>query len=224
MKFLVIEDNNSLNDSIKTMLRPLGECESAYDGEDGLFMAQTESYDLILLDLMLPKLGGLELLNRLRQKSVCPLIILTALDSQEKKVEGLRLGADDYITKPFERDELVARVEAVLRRYNNNFHDKYVFKNMELDFHNKMFMIDGNYIKLSGKIYDVLEYFVRNRNIIIPKEQLFNRIWGFDCDTIMTVTEVYISNLRKILESNGCGGYLRTIKNVGYMWCDKDEN
>lgn len=221
MKFLVIEDNATLNDTIKEMLSDLGTSESAYDGEEGLFMAETDSYDLIILDLLLPKLSGFELLGKLRQKSSCPLIILTALDSVEKRVEGLKLGADDYMTKPFERDELLARVEAVLRRYNNNFHERYNFENIEMDFKNKMFKVNGNYVKLSGRMYDILEYLIRNRNIIIPKEQLFNRIWGFDSDTIITVTEVYISNLRKTLKAYGADKYLHTVKNVGYMWSEK---
>lgn len=223
MKFLVIEDNVSLNETIKETLLCLGLSDSAFDGEEGLFMAETKSYDLIILDLMLPKLNGMDLLKNLRKTSNCPLIILTARDSVEYKIEGLRLGADDYMSKPFERDELIARVEAVLRRYNNNFGSSYVYKNMELDFVNKMFRVDGRYIKLSGKMYEVLEYLIRNRNIIIPKDQLFNRVWGFESDTIVTVTEVYISNLRKILDQHGVKEYLKTIKNIGYMWCE-DEN
>lgn len=222
MKFLVIEDNVNLNKSIRDILNTLGASDCAFDGEEGLFLAETKSYDLIILDLMLPKISGMEVLSKLRKSSNCPLIILTALDSIEKKIEGLRLGADDYMSKPFERDELIARVEAVLRRYNNNFRSMYTYKNMELDFVNKMFKVDGKYVKLSGKMYEIMEYLVRNRNIIIPKEQLFNRIWGFDSDTIITVTEVYISNLRKILEQVGVKKYLKTIKNIGYMWCEDE--
>ncbi|MEG1608234.1 MAG: response regulator transcription factor [Clostridia bacterium] len=223
MKFLVVEDNVSLNETIKETLLALGTSESAYDGEEGLFMAETKGYDLVVLDLMLPKLSGMEVLRNLRKTCNVPLIILTARDSVEYRIEGLRLGADDYMSKPFERDELIARVEAVLRRYNNNFTSVYSYKNMELDYVNKMFRVDGRYVKLSGKMYDVLEYLIRNRNIIIPKDQLFNRVWGFESDTIVTVTEVYISNLRKILDNHGVKVYLRTIKNIGYMWSE-DEN
>lgn len=221
MKFLVVEDNLSLNKAICETLSKLGVSESAFDGLEGLSMAETNSYDLIVLDLMLPKLGGFELLSKLREKSNCPLLILTALDSVEKKIEGLRLGADDYMAKPFERDELLARVEAILRRYNNNFYSNYVFDNIELDYVNKMFKVDGEFVELPGKTFDILEYLIRNRNIIIPKEQLFNRIWGFDSDTIITVTEVYVSKLRKILKDNNVKRYLKTIKNVGYMWSEK---
>ena len=224
MKFLVVEDNVTLNQNIRDVLAKLGESDSSYDGEEGLYMAEHGSYDLIILDLMLPKLNGFELLARLRKTSVAPVIILTALDSTDKKIEGLKLGADDYMSKPFENDELLARVEAVLRRYNNNFNTKYVHKNIELDYIGKMLKINGEYIKLAGKMYDIVEYLIRNRNMIISKEQLFNRIWGYNSDTIVTVTEVYVSNIRKTLEKYDAKKYLKTIKNIGYMWSDKEDD
>ena len=128
------------------------------------------------------------------------------------------------MAKPFENDELLARVEAVLRRYNNNFNTKYVYKNIELDYIGKILKINGEYVKLAGKMYDIIEYLIRNRNMIISKEQLFNRIWGYNSDTIVTVTEVYVSNLRKTLEKYDAKKYLKTIKNIGYMWSDKEDN
>ena len=218
MKFLVIEDNETLNRSIVEILSPMGKSDSAYDGEEGFFMAGTKSYDLIVLDLMLPKMSGLELLKQLRKTNNCPLLILTALDDVQKKIEGLKLGADDYMTKPFERDEFLARVEAILRRHNNNFKTNYVCDNIELDFAGKMFKINGKYVKVSGKMYDIMEYFIRNRNIVVNKEQLYNYVWGEDCNTVLSVTEVYVSNLRKILKSYHADKYLQTIKNVGYIW------
>ena len=224
MKFLVVEDNITLNQNIRDVLSKLGDSDGSYDGEEGLYMAEHGSYDLIILDLMLPKLNGFELLSRLRKTSVSPVIILTALDSTDKKIEGLKLGADDYISKPFENDELLARVEAVLRRYNNNFNTKYVHNNIELDYIGKMLKINGEYVKLAGKMYDIVEYLIRNRNMIISKEQLFNRIWGYNSDTIVTVTEVYVSNIRKTLEKYDAKKHLKTIKNIGYMWSDKDDN
>ena len=223
MKFLVVEDNETLNQNIRDVLTKLGNSDAAYDGEEGLYMAEHGTYDLIVLDLMLPKLNGFDLLSRLRKTSVTPVIILTALDSTDKKIEGLKLGADDYLAKPFENDELLARVEAILRRYNNNFTTKYVNGNLELDFASKMLKIDGEYVKLAGKMYDIVEYLIRNRNMIISKEQLFNRIWGYNSDTIVTVTEVYVSNIRKLLDKYNVKPYLKTIKNVGYMWSDKFE-
>ena len=198
MKFLVIEDNEALNDAVVDALSGLGSSDSAYDGEYGYYLASNGSYDLIVLDLL----------------------ILTALTDVAHKIEGLKAGADDYMTKPFERDELVARVEAILRRHNNNFKTTYSNGRVELDFAGKIFRVDGKDVKLSGKMYDILEYLIRNRNMIISKEQLFNRIWGFDSETIITVTEVYISNLRKLLDKYGLREHLRTIKSVGYMWSE----
>ncbi len=224
MKFLVVEDNVTLNQSIRDILSRLGTSDFALDGEEGLYLAEHGSYDLIILDLMLPKLNGFDLLARLRKTNTSPVIILTALDSTDKKIEGLKLGADDYISKPFENDELLARAEAVMRRYNNNFSTKYVHGNLELDYVSKMLKINGEYVKLAGKMYDIVEYLIRNRNMIISKEQLFNRIWGYNSDTIVTVTEVYVSNIRKTLEKYGVKRYLKTIKNIGYMWSDKEEN
>ncbi len=220
MKFLVIEDNEALNAAVVDALAPLGACDSAYDGEYGYYLAVNGSYDLIVLDLMLPKMSGQQLLAKLRTESNCPLLILTALTDVSHKIEGLKAGADDYMTKPFERDELVARVEAILRRHNNNFKTNYSNGRVELDFVGKVFRVDGRDVKLSGKMYDIIEYLIRNRNMIISKEQLFNRIWGFDSDTIITVTEVYISNLRKLLEKYGLRDHLRTVKSVGYMWAE----
>ena len=224
MKFLIIDDNNRINQSIVDILGKLGSCDSAYDGVDGLYMAESKAYDLITLELILPKKNGLEVIKELRKKSSCPIIIISALDSVDKKVEGLKLGADDYICKPFNKEELLARAEAVLRRYNNDFYSKYTHEDIEFDYNSKMLKIKGRYVKLPGKTYDVLECLIRSRNTIVSKEQLFNKIWGLDSETVITVVEVYMSKLRKLLADNDCGGYLKTIKNFGYMWSDTPAN
>ena len=126
------------------------------------------------------------------------------------------------MTKPFYRDELIARVEALLRRYNNTFDGfKLTFKDMVFDISQKKVTINGQMADIIGKSYEILEYLVRNKEIIIPKEQLFNRIWGFDSDTIWSVVEVYVSNLRKVLKQYGYDTYLKTLRNVGYMWSEK---
>ncbi|MCX4362198.1 MAG: response regulator transcription factor [Clostridia bacterium] len=222
MRFLVIDDNNRINQSIVDCLGKLGSCDSAYDGADGLYMADAKAYDLIITEVLLPKKSGFEIIKTLRKTGNCPIMIVSALNSVDKKIEGLRLGADDYMTKPFDKDELLARTEALLRRFNNNFQNKYVNGELQLDYSNKMFSIRGEYIKLSGKIYDILECLIRSRNMIVSKDQLFNRIWGLDSETVVTVVEVYVSKLRKILENYGYGEYLKTVKNLGYMWLDKD--
>ncbi len=223
MKFLTIESNKNIADDLARVLSPLGESVNAFDGEEGLYMSEVNDYDMIVIDAVLPKLNGFAVLEKLRKNTLCPVLIVTALDNVDKKVEGLRLGADDYIVHPYHEQELLARAEAVLRRYNNNFSDIYVHEDIKMDFRSKMFSVNGEYVKISGKMYDLLEHLIRNRNIIISKEQLFNRIWGFDSETIITVTEVYVSKLRKILDKYGVKHYLCTIKNIGYMWHDKDD-
>lgn len=223
MKILVVEDDKNLNNSICEMLGNMAEVVPSYDGEDALFQAEQDIYDLIILDVMLPHIDGFTILSKVRKFSNCPILMLTAKDTVNNKVEGLRLGADDYMTKPFYRDELLARVEALLRRYNNNFQGlQLVFKDMKFDVVHKSVTINDKKVDIFGKMYDILEYLVRNKEIIIPKEQLFNRIWGFDSDTIWSVVEVYVSNLRKILKDYDYSSYLKTLRNVGYMWSEKD--
>ena len=223
MKFLIIDDNNKSNQSIVDVLDKLGNCDKAYDGVEGLYMAESDFYDLIVLELILPKKTGLEVIKEIRKKSNCPIIIVSALKAVEKIIEGLRSGADDYICKPFNNEELLARAEALLRRYSNSFYGKYVNNDIEFDFKSKMLKIKGQFVKLPGRTYDVLESLIRSRNTIVSKDQLYNKIWGAS-DTVMTVVEVYMSKLRKLLAEYGCERYLQTIKNFGYMWADTQES
>ncbi|HEY8395928.1 MAG TPA: response regulator transcription factor [Bacilli bacterium] len=224
MKILVVEDDRNLNASICETLSSLADVEGVYDGEEALFLCEQDIYDLIVLDVMLPKIDGFTILEKLRKFSNCPVMMLTAKDTVSDKVLGLKLGADDYLTKPFYRDELLARAEALLRRYNNNFTAlQLTFKDMKFDLVHKSVSIKGEKLDIIGKTYDILEYLVRNKEIIIPKEQLFNRIWGFDSDTIWSVVEVYVSNLRKVLKQYDYHKYLRTIRNVGYMWTEAED-
>lgn len=223
MKLLVVEDDKNLNKSICEMLSSFGEIDSSVDGEEALFKIEQDIYDLVILDIMLPGLDGFQILDKMRQTTTCPVLMLTAKDSIEDKVKGLGLGADDYMTKPFYRDELIARVTALLRRSNNSFQGlNLIFKDMKFDLSHKIVTIKGKKIDIIGKSYDILEYLVRNKEIIITREQLFNRIWGFDSDTIWSVVEVYISGLRKTLKENGYSKYLKTLRSVGYMWSEKE--
>ena len=223
MKILVIEDDEHLNKAICEMLNNIAETSSIYDGEQAMYAAEQNIYDLIILDVMLPNVDGFTILKKIRQTSNVPVIMLTAKDSIQDKVNGLKLGADDYMTKPFYRNELIARVNALLRRYNNNFMDmKIVFKDMVFDLSQKTVSINGEKLEISGKSYDILEYLVRNKEMIITKEQLFNRIWGFESETIWSVVEVYVSNLRKLLKKYNYHAYLKTLRNVGYMWSEKE--
>ncbi len=218
---MVVEDDKNLNASICETLSALADVEGVYDGEEALFLSEQDIYDLIILDVMLPKIDGFTILENIRKFSNVPVLMLTAKDTVQDKVRGLKLGADDYLTKPFYRDELLARTEALLRRYNNNFEGlRLTFREMKFDLVHKSVTIGGEKLDIVGKTYDILEYLVRNKEIIIPKEQLFNRVWGFDSDTVWSVVEVYVSNLRKILKQYDYHKYLRTIRNVGYMWTE----
>lgn len=223
MKILVVEDDRHLNKAICEMLKSIADTTPIYDGTEALFVVEQNIFDLVILDIMLPNVDGFTILKKIRSFSTCPVLMLTAKDSVNDKVRGLKLGADDYMTKPFYRDELIARVEAVLRRYNNNFKGlQVVFKDMKFDVVQKKVTINGEMLETFGKTYDILEYLVRNKEIIIPKEQLFNRVWGFDSETVWSVVEVYVSNLRKILKKYDYHIYLKTLRNVGYMWSEKE--
>lgn len=223
MKILVIEDDKHINKAICEMLKGIADTSSIYDGEQAMYAIEQNIYDLIILDVMLPHVDGFVILKKIRQFSTVPVIMLTAKDSVADKVNGLKLGADDYMTKPFYRNELIARVNALLRRYNNSFMDmKIVFKDLVFDLSQKTIYIKDEKLDLSGKSYDILEYLVRNKEMIITKEQLFNRIWGFESETIWSVVEVYVSNLRKLLKKYDYHIYLKTLRNVGYMWSEKE--
>ncbi len=221
MKFLVIDsDTAAIKDAVNA-LKGLGECDCAHDLLDGVYMVNNCDYDLIITEIRFPKDPSEYALKELGKALECPVVVLSSESSVAEKVEALRSGADDYITKPFDRDELSARVEAVLRRCRGKQRDLYSQDGIELDFKNKMMTIDGKMVKLSLRKYEILEYLIRRRNVIISKERLFNRIWGADQDTVVSVVEVYISELRKLLKSYGKVGHIKTVSGMGYMWQDK---
>lgn len=222
MKLLIIEDDKSIAKGIKMALAAYGDIDCAYDGAEGLALAESNIYDCIVLDIMLPEINGFEVLNRIRKSSVTPVLMLTARGLVDDKVRALKGGADDYLVKPFFNEELCARVEALLRRYNKNF-DKLSlsFLGLRLDLVSHVCTIDGKEADLPGRLFDMLEFLVKNVNMIITKEQMFNRIWGFNSDTVLNVVEVYASNLRKILKEYGYHKYLHTIRNVGYMLSER---
>lgn len=223
MNILVVEDNVQLNNAIVKLLAKqvnVSKVDSALDGEEGLYIATNNEYDIIVLDIMLPKINGIEMLKKLRQEPKnCGVLMVSAINEKESIIESLKSGADDYITKPFDNDELLARIDSIYRRRNNMFaRNVYEFKNLTLDYSTMTMTVDSEVIVLNGKLYDIFEYLVNNKNTIVTKDRLFNRVWGFDSDTIYTVTEVYISKLRKILDKYNFKNNLITIKNIGYMW------
>ncbi|EMF0045145.1 MAG: response regulator transcription factor [Enterococcus hirae] len=219
INLLIVEDEATLSDNIKEILSDLGEITQIYDGEEGLFEAETVVYDLILLDLMLPGKNGYEILAELRKKNIqTPVLILTAKDGLEDKITGFQKGADDYLTKPFYREELIMRVKALLKRSLGLFSEnQIVYKNITCNLATKEVTIDDEILSIQGKEFDLLVYFIQNKGVILTKEQIFDRIWGFDSDTTITVVEVYMSHLRKHLKPSGADQFFKTLRNVGYI-------
>ena len=205
IKLLVVEDEVTLADNIKEILTDIGEITLAYDGEEGLFEAESGVYDLILLDLMLPGKNGYEVLAALREQNIqTPVLILTAKDGLEDKVTGFQKGADDYLTKPFYREELILRVKALLKRslglYDEN---TLTYGTLTCDLAKNEVRYQDTPLPIQGKEFELLLYFIQNKGVIITKEQIFDRIWGFDSETTITVVEVYMSHLRKHLKPSG---------------------
>ena len=219
INLLIVEDEATLSDNIKEILSDLGEITQIYDGEEGLFEAETGVYDLILLDLMLPGKNGYEILAELRKKNIqTPVLILTAKDGLEDKITGFQKGADDYLMKPFYREELIMRVKALLKRSLGLFSEnQIVYKNITCNLATKEVTIDDEILSIQGKEFDLLVYFIQNKGVILTKEQIFDRIWGFDSDTTITVVEVYMSHLRKHLKPSGADQFFKTLRNVGYI-------
>lgn len=227
MKLLIIEDDKYISETIKEITHELFEVEQAFDGEEGLFLAEQNIFDVIILDIMLPGMNGYEVLQNLRNDNITtPVIMLTAKGGIDDKIKGFKVGADDYLVKPFHREELLLRLEAIVRRAGGEFKENVItFKELKMNLKNKTAHIGEDLVKLNGKQFDLLEYLINNKNTILTKEQIFDRIWGFESDTSTTVVEVYASNLRKNLKNWGYDQYIKTFRGLGYMLSENgDEN
>ena len=202
MKVLIIEDEYSLADAIaETLKNDNYNIQIETNGEDGENEALTGNYDLILLDVMLPKKNGFDILRTIGQEKIkTPVIMLTAKSEIEDKLNGLEHGADDYITKPFAMRELMARIKAVLKRTNNIDNTEILeFGDLVLDLKNAKLKCSHNEIQINGKEFELLEQFLINKNQILSKEKILERIWGYDSDAEYNSVEVYVSFLRKKL-------------------------
>lgn len=224
MKILIVEDDKILSNTIVQCLSDSFDTEQAFDGYEGYMFGKQNIYDIIILDLMLPEMNGYDVLKNLRDDKVfTPVLILTAKDGLDDKLLGFNLGADDYLTKPFERQELVARIEAIIRRNSRSYGQNILgFKEMKLDLNRRATSINGEKVNLFGKQFDMLEYLITYRGTILTKEQIFERIWGFDSETTTNVIEVYASSLRRELKKYGYDKYIKTVRGVGYIISDEE--
>ena len=222
MKVLIVEDDKILSDTIKQCIEKKYSVEQAFDGYEGYMFAKENIYDIIILDLMMPEMNGYDLLSKLRKEEIfTPVLILSAKDSLNDKVKGLSIGADDYLAKPFEREELLARLEALIRRNHGFYANNTIeFKDLKMNLENRKAYIKDKEINLQGKQFDLLEYLIHSKNTIITKEQIFDKIWGFDSDTSTNVIEVYASALRKELKKYGYDKYIKTLRGFGYILSD----
>lgn len=218
IKILLVEDDLSLSNSVFDFLEDFADVTQVFDGEEGLYEAESGVYDLILLDLMLPEKDGFTVLKELRQKGIStPVLIMTAKESLDDKGHGFELGADDYLTKPFYLEELKMRIQALLKRSGKLTENQLSYGNVSVNLSTNTVQIDGKVVEFLGKEFDLLIYFLQNQNVILPKNQIFDRIWGFDSDTTVSVVEVYMSKIRKKLKGTTFESNLSTLRSVGYI-------
>ena len=219
MNILIIEDEYSLADAVAESLKSENfNVTIKTNGEDGEDEALTENYDLILLDVMLPEKNGFEILRDLRNDKIkTPIIMLTAKSEIDDKLNGLEHGADDYVTKPFSMRELIARVKAVLKRSNDiDATDLLEFGDLSLDIKNAKLTCGENDIQISGKELDLLEQLLLNQKQILSKENLLERIWGYESDAEYNNVEVYITFIRRKLKLIDSKVNIKAVRGVGY--------
>ncbi len=217
MKILIVEDEKLLAQSIKTILESKGfDVEVAYDGEAGADYAELGVYDLLILDVMMPKLNGYQLARHVRSiRCSTPILMLTAKSGLEDRIEGLNAGADYYLTKPFDMRELLACINALLRRQGNQV-DEMTFGNTSLDMTSSTLICGENRVRLSAREYDVMRLLMQSPSRNLSKEVILARVWGYDSNAVENHVEVYIGFLRKKLESIGSNIRIETIRRLGY--------
>lgn len=217
MKVLIIEDEKLLADSIKSLLTKKGfEVDVAYDGETGEEYAELGIYDLLILDILMPKMNGYEVAKKVRKKRIgTPILMLTAKSELEDRIAGLNSGADYYLTKPFDTRELLACINALLRRQGAQV-DEIRFGNTTLDLSSAMLICGKNSIRLSAKEFDIMRYLFQAGGKILSKDMILTKVWGYDSNAVENHVEVYIGFLRKKLASIGSNIRIETIRRLGY--------
>ena len=220
MRILIIEDESSLAEIISTKLKQEKyEVDVCLDGEEGLYNALTNAYDLIILDIMLPHINGVEILNKIKEEDISSkVIMLTAKSSLDDKLDCFEIGADDYVTKPFHIEELIARVGVQLRKKNSKIKDEIEFYDLKLDIRNSILICTTNNesIELPHREFLLVEYFITNPNQIISKDQIYDKVWGIDSDFESNNLEAYISFVRKKLKIIESKVNIKSLRGLGY--------
>ena len=219
MRILLVEDEKQLSEALQQILiKNKYTVAAVYNGDEGLEYALTGVYDVIILDIMLPKLNGIEILKMIRKRKIStPVILLTAKSSVEDKILGLDSGADDYLPKPFSIDELLARLRALTRRSGDFINENVLeFSDIRLNLSTYEMEVNDNSITLTQKEFDILKYFMQRPKLVVSKDDLITKLWGFDSDIDYNNIEVYISFLRKKLAYVESNVKITTIRRVGY--------
>ncbi len=223
MRILLIEDEKRLSHYIKKGLTEQGfAVDQAYDGQEGLYLAKEETYDVIILDVMLPKLNGVDVCKKLRvSKKDTPVLMLTARSETEDKILGLDSGADDYLTKPFVFAELKARINALLRRSYHQVTNNLAIANLEVDPLKHTVKREGKMIKLTPKEFAILELLLRRKNEVVTRTQVIEHVWDYNFDSLSNVVDVFMGTLRKKIDRGHKTKLIHTLHGVGYMISDK---
>lgn len=217
-KILIIEDEKNISSFVKMELEFEGYITQVIeDGKQGLDEALNKDYDLILLDLMLPSLNGIEICRRLKKEKHTPIIMLSAKDSVMDKVSGLQMGADDYVAKPFAIEELLARIQVVFRRENNLDSKNLSFKDLSINKESRLVKKGDEELNLTNKEYELLLYLMENKEKVISRFSLLESVWGYNYETETNVVDVYVRHLRNKLDTEDKEEYIKTVRSIGYI-------
>jgi len=220
MRILIVEDESRIADFLQRGLRAEGHfCVVANDGEAGLSLALNGDFDLILLDMMLPRMHGREVCQQLRMNRVnTPLIILSAMDSLDDVIAGLRMGADDYMTKPFSFEELLARIETIMRRTAIEVRDEQVLSvgSLAFDRESLRFSVDGKNIKMTAKELAIIELLMSHPGTLFSRERILSNVWGLNMDPLTNIVDVYVGKLRKKIDGDAAESMIETVRGMGY--------
>ena len=219
MRLLIAEDQRELNEVLaKTLAKNYYSVDSCYDGESALDYLEAAEYDAVILDIMMPRLNGLEVLRKLRARgSRVPVLLLTARDAVQDRVEGLDAGADDYLVKPFALDELLARIRAMLRRDSGRADHCYRAANLTVDCDARAVFRDQAEISLSAKEFSILEYLICNQGIVLSREKIEQHIWNYDYEGGSNLVDVYIRYLRRKIDDGFTPKLIHTVRGAGYV-------